>query len=785
MDSPREGTTLFPESRKQIGWTLLFLLFVAATFNYPRYPTVDLDASWRMAFGYFFKHDIQFGRDVVFNYGPLGFVMAKTYSGLQFMANIVAQLALAALGAGVFLREGRRMTVLGRWAFFPALLFFGVTYEDALQMIVIAVIGFQLLRGEYGRVGTVGLTIAMAVMSIVKFTNFMLAGLVVGAVVALALWRGRRREAWLVGGAFAGGFLATWLACGQNPLNLFDYFRGSWEISSGYNDSMGITTPWPPLWKAFVVLGVLGGYLLLHLRLNPDKPRALANAVLLAGFVFVNWKHGFVRADGHMIGFFFCALLPLASYPALLDDPPRCRRLHQAVFLGTAIIALWGIESSLYHTFKSCLGIVEGKIWGNLELTFDPAFRQQMYHDKLLLARETVNLVKTRAIVGQASVDVLGFEQAAALFNDFNYRPRPVFQSYSVFTPYLSGLNARYYESAAAPEFVLLKIQAIDGRLPGMDDAEVLRLLPHRYDYVHSERGFQLWRRTTDKFDPATIAPKPLLTTDLAVGAKLPLDAYAGKQVWARIELKRSLLGRLHAFLYKPVHVQLVVKDSSGGESEYRLPLPIARTGFILNPLIDDAISYAAFSNGRPGREARSISLKIKPGDRLLFADSARVELSELKPAHSAENYFNLQNQETFHMFKSYPIQFEAHVPISEAEVDGRPVVVLHAPSEMVFNLPRDARQLNGAFGYLPGAYTKGGDTNGAEFVVNWSGGGETVELYRRFLDPVRVVADRGLQEFKVDLSKVKGGRLYLRIEPGPYGNFAWDWTAWSGIEIK
>jgi hypothetical protein len=784
MDSPQEDT-LFAKVREPIGWVLLFLLFVVDIFNYPRLPTVDLDSSWRMAIGYFFEHNLQFGRDVIFNYGPLGFTMGKTYSGLQFAAIVVSQLSVAILAALLFIREGRRLRGLSRWAFYLGLLFFGVTYEDALHMLVIAVIGFRLLRGDDKPAVTFGLLLVLGVLSTVKFTNLMLAVLVVGAVVGLAFWRRRFRPGVLVAAVFTGGFLAAWIAWGQNPLNLPAYFRGSWEISQGYNDSMGVSTPWAPLWKALVVLGVLASYMLLHIRLNPDKPRALANVAVLAGFIFINWKHGFVRADGHMIGFFFCALLPLTAYPVLLDDPPRFRRLHFATFFAAGILALWGIESSLYHTVRSAVGLVESKIWSNLGQTFDPDNTRQVYHDKLMLARASVNLVKTRALVGRASIDILGYEQATALFNDFNYHPRPIFQSYSVFNPYLDQVNRRFYEAETAPEYVLLKVQSIDYRMPMMDDSGVWRLLPHQYDFVHTERGYQLWHKRPARFDPAKEAPRPLVTTDLAVGQTMPLEAYAGKQLWIRIDLPQTLFGRLHSFLYKPPRVMLVVKDATGIESEYHMPLPLGRTGFILSPVVEDAVALAGFANGRAGREVRSLSLKIKPGDRFLFGDSAHVELAELTPAHTAARFFNMQNEERFHMFKSYPIQYESHTPVSEGVIDGQQVAVLHAPSEMVFNLPLEPHQASGSFGFLVGTFTNGGDTNGAEFVVYWSNGTETTQLFRRLLDPVNVISDRGLQEFKVDLTGLKGGRLYLRIEPGPNGNFAWDWTAWSGIEIK
>ena len=68
-----------PRSRLDRG--LLFLLLTTVIFSFPNKPSFDLDASWRMALSQFFIDGLQFGRDVVFTYGPLGFVMGKTYSG--------------------------------------------------------------------------------------------------------------------------------------------------------------------------------------------------------------------------------------------------------------------------------------------------------------------------------------------------------------------------------------------------------------------------------------------------------------------------------------------------------------------------------------------------------------------------------------------------------------------------------------------------------------------------------------------------------------------------------
>ena len=153
--------------------------------------------------------------------------------------------------------------------------------------------------------------------------------------------------------------------------------------------------------------------------------------------------------------------------------------------------------------------------------------------------------------------------------------------------------------------------------------------------------------------------------------------------------------------------------------------------------------------------------------------------------AGTGEEFYRRMTKDRFHMFKSIPIQYEAHVPISENTVDGKQMMVLHAPSEMTFDMPAGATSVTGFHGFVPGAYSDGGDTNGAEFIIYWSNGPASQELYRRFLDPVHRPGDRGMLPFTAPIPDLRGGRIYLRVDPGPYGNFAWDWTGWSGIEIK
>ena len=92
--------------------------------------------------------------------------------------------------------------------------------------------------------------------------------------------------------------------------------------------------------------------------------------------------------------------------------------------------------------------------------------------------------------------------------------------------------------------------------------------------------------------------------------------------------------------------------------------------------------------------------------------------------------------------------------------------------------------ELRGIYGFVPGAYTNEGRTNGAEFVITWTDGNAPVILHERYLNPLTKIGDRGLQSFSVRLPK-STGRVTLEVKPGLYGEYAFDWTAWTGFEFK
>jgi hypothetical protein len=791
--SPSDRTAATPapgaaSSPNRLSELLLWLAIALLTFNLPKPPALELDASWRMAITYFFQHGFAFGRDAIFTYGPLGFLLGRTYTGDLLWAHLAWQALQAIVAATLFLRLARPLQGVARFCFLVFVLLFGIGYEDALQTMFIVLLGWSMVQKlaapeTKARVVLPGLFLGF--LSVIKFTNLMLATFVIGVVFVFALLR-RRQEAWWLLVAYAGSFVFLWSICGQ-PIRAFpQYVLNSLDISAGYQATMGLPTPSAPLWKAIAVWLLLAGYVVWHLRTQADRLRSAACFGILAAFLYLNWKHGFVRADGHMLGFFYSTLLVCLAFPALFGEQGGQRWIARCLLVPAAVLSILGVRDALPPVVDWAGSVTNEKVVKNVRALFNWKGTKQDLDNQISQQRNNADLPKTRKTIGNATVDVLGFEQAVALFNRFNYTPRPVFQSYSAYTAHLGKLNAEFYTSAKAPEYALFKLQTIDERPLLLDDSQLLLLFPHYYRFVLSEKNFQLWRRRTDLPKPEALAPKQLKQLSLPVGLPRALGEYENKSLWAEFDLQPSLIGRLRSLFYKPPTVELRVVDNENKTEVYRLPLMAAHAGFQLNPLVTDLESYLESQGGKPKRWVHSVELHLEPGDARYYAAAGTVTLFSVTPSDAKPEYDAQLERAKFGTFSIMPDETSSFTKPSEIEIDGHSALVMHAPSLMVFTPPNGATKATGWFGYPPGAYVGDGNTDGAEFRVIWATNSEKRTLFSQLIRPKQEPKDHGMHHFEVDLRGLPaGGRLLLEISPGPANEHSWDWTAWADVVIQ
>ena len=75
-----------------LGWAGILTFFV---LTFPTVPLgIDLDSSWSAVLVYAHQHGLQFGKDIVFTYGPLGFLTVPYYAGQGVAVRMLVDFAL-------------------------------------------------------------------------------------------------------------------------------------------------------------------------------------------------------------------------------------------------------------------------------------------------------------------------------------------------------------------------------------------------------------------------------------------------------------------------------------------------------------------------------------------------------------------------------------------------------------------------------------------------------------------------------------------------------------------
>jgi hypothetical protein len=294
------------------------------------------------------------------------------------------------------------------------------------------------------------------------------------------------------------------------------------------------------------------------------------------------------------------------------------------------LVCLLGLRLAAPDLFASSPHILWDRLASNGRFLINPRVAAERVKVGMERARQLHARPELTATVGTKTVDVLNYQQSDVLLNNLHYQPRPVFQSYSAYTPVLLSRNLEFYRSALAPHFVMVRIETIDGRHPMQDDSLVLAELPRRYDLAAEADDYALFRAKSAVATGGQDAPRALLEQRVELGQTIRLPLVQDEALWLQVRVAPSFLGRLRGALYKPATAYLVLTDDSGRERRYRIVPAVAEEGFIVQPLIESARDYGAFSRRRATRWIMSLRLEAARPSEAAFWRWGVIRLSAL-----------------------------------------------------------------------------------------------------------------------------------------------------------
>lgn len=615
-------TVRAPRENGRVGHRALFCgLFILFWLVLIKLPTQsfrpELDTSWQGVLSYVVFKGLQFGKDIVFTYGPLGYVTTDTYSGYLLASRIGFDLALKGVFALIMVALALRLRPVLRWWFAVNIVFFSAISPDALYLFAIALSACLVIESQLSLGLALGVGVLFAFVSLTKFTFFLLCATSLVIVVTYAV----SKRKWFR----AGGLLAVYLIClllfwclaGQQISGFLPFLRGAYEVASGYAGAMSIHESRLEFWGGVSAL-LLGVGLFIGLARNGgEKGRNLAMLMVVCVSSFLAWKEGFVRADYHHICTLFAFLLFAEPAAWAVFQPPD---KHQGLLLGLTLVALLSpyVLLSRIHPgfFSELLPRIRARIVENGGALIHPREFRAALEEALSREKEQNALPTIKRLIGQDSVDVFGYEQAVALLNDLNYRPPPVFQGYSAYTPFLVGRNRSYYLGSTAPAVVILKYQTVDDRLAAEDDAGVMEVVLRNYVPVATEKAYMLWKR---KAGAALLTSHRLLREGAANWDEPLLLSSNECPAWIEIDIGSTWLGKLHEFFYKPAKFIMTLETTDHEAHRYRLVRSLAKSGFIINPALRDLDDLMEMYKNPGKGNVSSVTLDVEDSAHRLY----------------------------------------------------------------------------------------------------------------------------------------------------------------------
>ena len=412
-----------------------------------------LDNGWARAISFAAAHAMVFGRDIVFNYGPYGVLATGVFEpGLRGMMIAGGLLLGVAFAAGLvalrrpFLSLLLALTLPLVWSF-DSLVF----AMPMAAMLLCANSQTESAASRWVLLAVLPLLPALGLLPLIK-SSYLGVALPALAALSVLLWQtGARRLATAAPFVSAASLVLLWCTAGQPVAALPAFFAGALQIIAGHNASMA--SDGPALYAALIALT---GVVFLALQAWGARALPRPKALILCGgsaiMLFVAFKAGFVRQDRvHEI-------ITIAAAGLLFIILSHWLAARILVAASTALGLALIVTAAGSDWMHSVLHAPADKIRADAVLLADPAALATNYQ----VAMAGLGGLPWKI---SGSADIYSTGQLRLFAAGADWSPRPMFQSYSAYTPALAAANAAHPSRPAGPRQHLLPGRA-DRRAP-------------------------------------------------------------------------------------------------------------------------------------------------------------------------------------------------------------------------------------------------------------------------------------------------------------------------------
>lgn len=510
-----------------------------------KYPSSSLDGSWHYYMSYAFLEKLNFTSQIIFTYGPLGMLHAKTYIPDIFEPYIVLQLILVSTYSLVLFeflvkKNFEKYFIILLMTFFLKsevgyFIFYIIFYENFK-------IRKKFITRDYLAI------IPIFIFPLVK-TVFIIPSSILFAFL-IFINRGIKKTIIFSSISFLY-LILIWKYANQDPLSLYNYIFNFFLILDGYSENLSLIGSY---YEILISIAFLIFIFIVLIKKNFNY----LDIIFYYLIFFLLFKTGFVRHDGHAVKF-FCFIL---FFVVILFS---IRQKLTIVLIFLTLLAYY--SSLLHHNLDNILkdrfyNIGRTILSGSNALLNNKSYITNLNEKHDLKKKEIVNKYNFMKYKNQ-SADIYNFNQGIILANDIVPKFRPSFQSFNASNVFLIKKNLQFIEKNI-PELIFFKLQTIDNNFPFGDDSLNFLTFQKKYKLIDHKDDYLIF-----KFDKNIILNE---TIEIL-----------------KLDIEPTFIGKIIKFLFKIPKIRLSLELNDGSNVSKHIGSSNLKKGIILSPFIENS----------------------------------------------------------------------------------------------------------------------------------------------------------------------------------------------------
>lgn len=573
-------------------------------------PTwLGLDVSWQMTLSYANMKDWVWGKDIVYTYGPLGFLSTRIGWGVSRWVFVAFDLLLIINFFFVFkdFLKASASKLMGTLILVAATLLMNTHHGTDLSWVLMFLVYYWLYKAYLSP--SLLSFVMICLLTVIAFYVKVNTGIVTICVIAaymLLIYIANKISLLKAILIIASLFIAIVVTAALLHVHLPGYISGAFEIIKGYNDVMhmnnGEARTEDNLGLLYHMLKYLFIAYFIYVLLKGKFVHFFFIAIC-AGYILLLKKQAFLRGDIQHLSEFFCYAPLVLLTGNFLYFKNNTQKLFSAAILFIITIALF-FKTEFHRNIDE---LYKDRYTNKKE--YIRQFKESK--DKSYLFQKDKRIIPDTLLtkIGSESIDVFPWDSQYLIENKLNYSPRPIFQSFSAYTAYLQQINYDKYVQNA-PRYILYDYDAIDGRYPFNDEGLLNMFIVKNYwlsDTFTSNERLRALLVKKELTSPLTIQ----LVGEEEFRLSDNIEIKPGVN-FVKIDIANNFKGKKQAFQMRPQHINVRFTDYEGQSHSFKTSISLLKAGLKVNELVANQHDYLSLLTQKETlKKIKSISLEL------------------------------------------------------------------------------------------------------------------------------------------------------------------------------